>query len=104
MDSVIEINKYAYITVSEEGTLTSEGLKTDCPYCSCQDCYADCDGSAGDIDGLESLEQMNERMVSNARIDGMESLILALAKEGYDITEERFKNAVITTCDAIANN
>lgn len=104
MDYVIPINSIARICVSKEGLLTSEGLKEECPYCGQADCYAHCDGSAGDFDGLESEEQMNERRVANARVDGMESLILALAKKGYNITDERFRDAVITACDAIANN
>jgi hypothetical protein len=101
--SVIDINKSASIEV-EGRCITSEGLKEDCPYCGHVDCYADCDGSAGDIDELESEEQMVERRVANARVDGLESLILALSCEGYDITDDRFKRAVITACDAFANN
>ncbi len=104
MDFVIPINDGMNIFISKEGALTSMGLKEECPYCGCKDCYADCDGSAGDIDGLESEEQMNERRIANARVDGMESLILALVCAGYDPTDEKFRNAVITTCDAIANN
>lgn len=104
MDFVISINNDAKICVSKEGLLTSNGLKEECPYCGQTDCYADCDGSQGDIDGLESEEQMIERRVANARIDGMESLILALALEGFDITDERFRSAVITACGAITNN
>lgn len=104
MDFVIPINDDMKISISKEGLLTSRGLKEECPYCGQVDCYADCDGSAGDIDGLESEEQMIELRVSNARIEGMESLVLALVCEGFDPTDEKFKNAVITACDAIANN
>jgi hypothetical protein len=34
----------------------------------------------------------------------MESLILALVCEGYNPTDEKFRNAVITACGAIANH
>ena len=109
MDKVININKNAQIVISKEDstnvvTITSEGLKEVCPYCSQPDCYGDCDGSAGDIDYLESEEQMNERHIANARVDGMESLILALVSEGYEPLDVKFQNAILTTCDALANN
>lgn len=104
MDFIIEINENSRIAVSKEGILTSKGLKEECPYCGQTDCYANCDGSQGDIDNLESEEEMIERRIANARVDGMESLILALALKGYNMTHERFKEAVITACDAIANN
>jgi hypothetical protein len=104
MDFVIPVNDIATIRISKEGMLTSEGLKEECPYCGQVDCYADCDGSAGDIDGLESEEQMIERRVANARADGLEALVLALVCKGYDPTDEKFKGAVTTACDAIANN
>lgn len=40
----------------------------------------------------------------DAAIDGVESLLLALVCEGYDLREERIKKAIITTLDSISNN
>jgi hypothetical protein len=37
-------------------------------------------------------------------IDGLESLILALACAGYDVESDQFKQALETTLDAIGNN
>jgi len=107
MDFVININEGARISVSKEGLLTSEGLKEECPYCGQTECYDHTFKHPHEDrphEDYETLEEAAERQVTNARVDGMESLVLALAKEGYDITDERFKNAVITACDAIANN
>ncbi len=39
-----------------------------------------------------------------AQIDALESFILALACEGYDISEPRFARAIQSSLDAIANN
>lgn len=39
----------------------------------------------------------------NAAIDGMESLILALAVNGFDVESPKFAQAVQTTLDAIGN-
>lgn len=40
----------------------------------------------------------------NAACDGVESMVLALAAEGYDVTDPRFLEAISTAADAIANN
>lgn len=37
------------------------------------------------------------------RLDGMDSLLLALACEGFDLNDPRFKSAVDTSLDAIFN-
>ncbi len=39
-----------------------------------------------------------------AAVDTLESLILALACQGVDVTTDAFKEAIDTTIDAIANN
>lgn len=83
----------------------SEDLKEACPYCGQVDCYADCDGAQGDIDGLESEEQMNERRAANSAIDGVESLVLALVEgKVCDPLSAKFKEAIATALDAIGNN
>jgi hypothetical protein len=102
MSAVIRINDGVYFEY-DFGVLTSHGLKEPCPYCGQDDCYADCDGSQGDIDGLESEEEMIERRVTNARVDGLEALILAMAKD-HNLLESKTKEAIITAVDAIANH
>lgn len=46
---------------------------------------------------------MIERRVANARVDGLEALILALAKD-HNLLEDSYKEAIITAVDAIANH
>jgi len=105
MEIVLELGEGQSIRFPKEGGVTSVGLKENCPYCGQPDCYADCDGSAGDIDGLESEEQMYARKVVNTAIDAVESLLLSFANAGLiRLTDTRLKDAVQTTLDAIANN
>ena len=40
----------------------------------------------------------------NAAIDGMESTILAMACAGFNVESPAFKEAILTTLDAIENN
>lgn len=86
--------------------LFSEGLKDPCPYCLQDDCYGNCDGSTGQWrEGLESGEEMVDRQIYNATVDGIESLALALLSKGalrYDDT--RLKEALETSLAAAANN
>jgi len=49
------------------------------------------------IDGEESAAY-------NTALDALESLILAHASEGIDVTSEAYQNGVQTALDAIANN
>ena len=109
MDFVIPINDSTRISISKDGLLTSQGLKEECPHCGQVDCYEHvADQSDPDTqwihEDMESPEENQERQVANARVDGMESLILALVNEGYNPTDEKFRNAVIIACDAIANH
>lgn len=40
----------------------------------------------------------------DAAMDGVESLLLAMVCEGYDLREERIKKAIRITLDALSNN
>jgi hypothetical protein len=84
------------------GSIISQ-LHSECPYCSRVTCYADCDGGGGDIDGLESEEDMEERRHYNAMADAVESLILAHVMAGIDVTEPAYSEGVETAMEAIAN-
>jgi len=73
------------VTLWEEyGTIHSD-LNKKCAYCSEDGCYGDCDGSSGDIDGLESTKETDNRWTHNVVIDGLTSMILAHAIAGVDI-------------------
>ena len=88
-----------------DGTLTSKGLKAECPCCSLETCNYSCDGSQGAADNWDEIEQQLEaRAEYNAAIDGMESFLLALACAGVDVLDPAFKVAINTAVDAIANH
>lgn len=85
------------------GSITSS-LKDPCPYCQLHDCYADCDGSQGDIDELESEEDMDNRKRWNETMDVIESLVLAHACSGVEVTSEAYLTGIRTTLEALVNN
>jgi len=83
--------------VAEDGGASLEGtLKDDCPYCSCIDCYSNCEDQ-------ETEEDIDFRQRYNNVMDGIESLLIALAAEGEDVSTERFAVAIQTAIEAAAN-
>ena len=104
---ILRLDHERYISFPKEGSVYSESIKEDCPYCADPDCYANCDGSAGDVDGLESEEQMYDRKVINTAIDTVESLLLALSEAGViNLVKdnEKIVEAVQITLDALVNH
>jgi hypothetical protein len=83
----IGINKYIEIeyTIGGSGFMTSVGLKCDDPEAV----------SEGTVEALAAY---------NGAIDGLESLILAQACEGIDITTDAYKRAIISAIEGIDNN
>lgn len=51
-----------------------------------------------------TLQSQQEFQESLAQANALEAFILALACEGYDVSELRFGHALQTTLDAITNN
>ena len=49
----------------------------------------------------EETEEFNDY---NRAVDGIESLALALASQGYDTSTDQFKEAVETAVEGCANN
>lgn len=63
------------------------------------------DGGMGIIESALKVAEHNESdALYNAAIDGVESLILSLALQGYDVRNGKFVKAVKDTVDACANN
>jgi hypothetical protein len=60
-------------------------------------------GGSGKIES-HGLKGGKRLIQLNAAIDGMESLILAMACNGVDITTEKMKQAICTAVEAINNN
>jgi len=84
------------------GTLSSIGLKEACPNCGSETCHRTCPEQNEFQDSDRELEKEG-RLVYNAAIDGMESLLLALACEGVDVTGPAFGKAVLTVLDKLGN-
>lgn len=78
--------------------LQTTGVKDACPDCGAIDCYGDC-GSDRETDN-EALD----RQLYNASIDGIESLVLALAEAGVDVIDPRFQEGLSVALDSCAQN
>ena len=88
------------------GTIIHGLERIACPYCNENDCLFSCDMSQGQPEGetLETDEQQVSRHMFNGAMDGIESILLALACEGVDIETTEFREALKTTTDAVSNN
>ena len=84
------------------GTIRSE-LKSDCPHCSKPYCFFDCDESQHE-DSQESETEARERLEKNRAYDGIESLILTLACQDFDVESPAFTCAIEEAIDAVENN
>jgi hypothetical protein len=82
------------------GSITSN-MKMPCTHCAQTDCNNDCDGSQGADDEHPSDDN---RTRFNAAIDGVESLILALACAGVDIEAPEVIEAIQTSEQTIAQH
>jgi len=81
---------------SETGNGQIESLlKETCPICGKIDCYINCGREPRDVTG---------RLQYNAAIDGIESLLLAMACIGVDLNDLKIIEAIETAVDACSNN
>jgi hypothetical protein len=85
------------------GCSIASDLHENCPCCGNPDCHFCCDESKAE-DSTESEEDAAGRIAWNHYCDGLESLILALACAGFDVTDVKFQEAVQTAINAGANN
>lgn len=96
------------------GEVESDIPHETCPFCGQSSCVYSCDESqAGGFtdEGKASAEDedaLRERLQSNAAIDAVESLVLALAvafeRRGMEIPKDVIDEAITTTFDALSNN
>jgi len=91
------------IAVSKGHGVMTGTLKEICPYCGQPDCYFDCDESQYN-DDLETGDETDSRRDYNNAMNGIESLLLALACEGVDVSSQAFRNALQTATESCANN
>lgn len=95
-----ELDKCEGNIVVEDNSITSD-LQETCPACGHMACgFYDC------VESRESLSpaEIFERIRWNSFVDGLESLILALSCDGYDVTDSKFQTAVQTAIQAGAAN
>jgi hypothetical protein len=63
------------------------------------------EGDGGSIvSALKTAEHNESDKLYNSAMDGIESLILSLALQGYDVRSPKFVKAVKDTVSACANN
>ena len=79
------------LTINPGGVVGLEsGLpQCTCPSCDTPDCNRSCDGSQGADDELEEDDDLVARHAFNACIDGIESLLVALAGQNVITKENR---------------
>lgn len=76
-------------------SVVSTGLKQKCHYCDTDTCFFDCDGSRGDVDGVEDDVAVIARQKHNGFIDGLESLLLTLVGAGYSFNPNSREVSVV---------
>lgn len=104
----LNLDNSGVITIYDNGndaiTIESENLKGTCPYCNNSECYGNCDGSAGDIDNLETEEDMYDRKMFNSVIDGLESLVMAHYNCGIDVISRKYINGINIMLEGTINH
>jgi hypothetical protein len=101
---MLESGQGVVLKADEGGAAIQSDLKNACPYCSRTDCYADCDGSAGDIDGLESEDDMEDRRRFNLMVDGIEAFLMQLhAFDALVASDDRVKEMIQHTLEEMSN-
>ena len=82
----------------------SSTLHEECPFCREPQCYDNCDESlSADMDLVESEEDIENRKLFNASIDALESLVLAHAVAGIDVTSPEYQEGIRTAIQAYAH-
>ncbi|MGA2440208.1 MAG: hypothetical protein ABSH08_04580 [Tepidisphaeraceae bacterium] len=84
------------------GSMTIVGtggvLREACPDCGSVDCERTCPKQAARRD-----PETDERLLFNAAVHGVESLLLALACEGVNVEKPQFAKALETVLDQLGN-
>jgi hypothetical protein len=86
------------------GQVVSSLARAICPSCANSDCCFSCDGSQGADDNNEETEEdVANRLTYNGVMDAIESLVLAHACAGINVTSPKYIEGIITTIDAAGN-
>ena len=100
-----------HLTVNDKsGTIESHLERDACPFCGSAECNFDCDYSAAEfldgdsINNSESEDDVKERLQHNAYLDALESIVLAHACAGIDVTDQRYVEGLNSALEAAGNN
>ncbi len=102
MNRVITTGCYGIVVefIDGGGTITSN-LREVCPICGASNCYQGCSDEFGKVEDEDGME---ERLDFNKKMDALESIILALAIAGIDITTPAYLEGIETAVEACSNN
>ncbi len=79
------------------GSIDSD-LSEPCPCCGSFLCYGDCE------DCTESEDDQTQRFIQNVKVEALESMIVAQACAGIDITTPAYLESIETVVDRITNS
>jgi len=91
-----------FVKEGEKVSVSSRDVKEPCPFCGSEECFWSCDESQAG--GFGETSDRDERLLVNAAVTGVESLLLALYCEGIDMNDPRVARAVAASVDAIGNH
>ena len=111
---LIRLQSYGIVLTVDEnnpgvGKIEASDLQQSaCPHCEGFECCFTCDESqAGGFSKTsitESEEEVSTRLKYNGAIDGIESMILAHACAGIDVTTPDYLEGIETAVEAVGNN
>ena len=88
-----------------DGEITSSLPRETCPSCGKAACCNDCDGSQGaDEENKETAEEAIDRQRYNAFLDAIESITLAHACAGINISDPAYVEGLETAMQAAGSN
>ena len=95
------------INIEDGGGNIVSGLEREtCPACSKEDCNFSCDGSQGAYteDNAEDEDDVAGRLAYNGFLDAIESLALAHAIAGINVSDPAYVGGIKTALEAAGNN
>ena len=106
INKTITLPVYNIVIILNEkggGSITSN-LKETCPYCGKVDCYLHCEIEIKTDAQIETEDEMHSRYNFNKVMDAIESIILAHAVAGIDVSSRAYVNGIDTAVFACSNN
>lgn len=88
------------------GSIQSNLERETCPFCNQADCVFSCNGSQGETDEAEEVNDVEGRIRFNGVLDGIESMLLGCAVAGLIAQDEDpvWNNIIKGVLDGAGNN